>query len=83
MNGKTWISVPLYDDDDIATWHLVKVQWEHTTAMMGIGADWTTEILKFPEGLSEQVKKQLRTEVQTMQEELMDINDQDDYEQFN
>ena len=76
MTGTKWINVPLYDDNDMPVSFLVKVQWEHTTAMMGIGADWTTEILKFPEGLSEITKEQLRTEVQTMQEELMDINDQ-------
>ena len=82
MNGNTWINVPLYDEDDIATWYLVKVQWEHTTDIMGIGADWTTEILKFPEGLSEITKEQLRTEVQQMQEELMDIGYDED-EQLN
>lgn len=80
MTGTKWISVPLYDDDDTAHHFLVKVQWEHTSAMMGIGADWTTEILKYPEGVSEIIKEELRAVVHNMQEELMDIGyDEDDY----
>lgn len=82
MRGNTWISVPLYDEDDVATWHFVFVEWEYTTEIMGIGGDWTTEIVKFPKDLSEETKEQLRIEVHKMREAVMNINDEDDYEHY-
>jgi hypothetical protein len=40
---------------------------------MGEGGDWYTDIVKFPDGISEETKECLRTEVHYMQEDIMGI----------
>jgi len=71
--GTTWLNVKLYDDEDIATEYPVMVQWEYVSGIMGEGGDWYTNIVKFPEDISEETKESLRTEVHYMQEDIMGI----------
>ena len=70
--GTTWLNVKLYDDD-IYTEYPVMVQWQMISGIMGEGGEWHTNIVKYPEGLSEETKAKLRTEVHYMQEDIMGI----------
>jgi len=71
--GTTWLNVKLYDDEDIAVEYPVMVQWECVSGIMGEGGEWYTNIVKFPDGISEQIKKELNNEVHNMQEDIMGI----------
>ena len=71
--GTTWLNVKLYDDDDISTEYPVMVQWQMISGIMGEGGEWHTNIVKYPEGISEETKAKLRTEVHYMQEDIMGI----------
>ena len=68
--GTTWLNVKLYDDD-ISTEYPVMVQWQMISGIMGEGGEWHTNIVKYPEGITEETKAKLRTEVHYMQEDIM------------
>lgn len=71
--GTTWLNVKLYDDEDNVMEYPVMVQWQLITGNFGEGGEWHTNIVKYPEGISEETKAKLRTEVHYMQEDIMGI----------
>lgn len=81
--SKTWIDVHLYDDEDNKQTYSVLVEYEYVHGTMGEGGDWSTNILQFPDNISEETKEKLRTEVYYMQEDILGYayDDRDDYEQ--
>jgi len=57
--GTNWVTVPVYDENDDCTLYEVLVQWEYDpnggNEIIEYWWDW--DIIKFPEGLTDDEKK--------------------------
>jgi hypothetical protein len=81
MKGLTYLNVKLYDDEDNCQEYLVGVEWEVVSSAITEEKGWYTDIVDFPEGISEETKEKLRTEVHYMYEDIVyqDDSDEEDY----
>lgn len=81
MKGLTYLNVKLYDEEDNFQEYFVGVEWEVVSSSITEEKGWYTDIVDFPEGISEETKERLRSEVNYMYEEIVYGDDSDDYEE--
>lgn len=82
--GTEWRRVKVYDDEDNCQEYFVKLEYEYEGGYYEDGRYHDgysrIEVLQYPEGISEETKKDINEVVQFMLEEILNDNDDDENE---
>jgi len=84
IRGTQWAEVKVWHDEDEPTIYRIKVYYEHdyghTDEGRYIAGDKTIEVLEYPEGATDELKKMIDYQLPDVLEEILsDTDDDDDY----
>jgi hypothetical protein len=84
IRGTQWAEVKIWHDEDEPTIYRIKVYYEHdyghTDEGRYIAGDKTIEVLEYPEGATDELKKMIDYQLPDVLEEILSDTDDDNYD---